>query len=666
GKQVSAFERAGKLTDAGLSPDGTMLVVLGDESELEVWDLASGKKRGSIAIPGGVASRAEFSPDSRVLAVAGDALTIWSAETLTQVATGPALADDLMTVLRWTGDGKRLVLASASGAIQIVDTATWKPLVTVMGNGKEVRDCAISADGKRLAYVLPDGGSIIDTRTGKHLVELDGADEQRANQYRGVEWSTNDSLLAITTVASNAKLVDSATGRTRRLFPDTSVLTFSPSSSMLLGYGEATGRVALWDVASGRLVNEIAGHAHAITAAMFAPDGASVLTSSSDGTIVLWDVVPDDSETRSPLFQRSRIARFSADGDLLVTGGDDGTADVYDARTGERLRRFGTASELPIDPIVELLGDGRVLTVLGNSKTVELWDVAGGARLAGFDAHAPIKRAGITSDLSRVWAATHTSLVVWDTKTGATIATFPHLEPEGDPPELLGHHAAAALTADGSRALIPVDQGIAIIDVANKQQVGKLLIGDDVWSVVLDGDRAIVIATGATALFDLTSKARLASLVAQGELVQDARFEGGAIYTQGTDAAIRRWDRDAGALAVSFESDADGQQLFAVQPGGALLATFADNHARLWDTRTGKLLVERDTALDSNGTATLLAFSPDGKLVASGYSGTLWTWLLPTFRGTPAALDAILRCEVPWQLVDGTLAPRALDATCPR
>ena len=79
---------------------------------------------------------------------------------------------------------------------------------------------------------------------------------------------------------------------------------------------------------------------------------------------------------------------------------------------------------MPIDPIVELLPDGRVLTVLGNSKTVELWDLAGGARLAGFDAGAPIKRAGVTTDLARVWAATHTSLVVWDTKTGATLASM--------------------------------------------------------------------------------------------------------------------------------------------------------------------------------------------------------------------------------------------------
>ena len=666
GTQIAAFERPGKLSDAGISPDGKTLVVLGDESELELWDIASGKKRGTIAIPGGVAGRAEFSPDSRVLAITGDVLTIWSAETLKQVATGPALADDLMTVLYWTEDGERLVLASASGAIQIVDVDTWRPIVTVMGHGKEVRDCAISPDGKRLAYVLPDGGAVIDTRTGKHLVELDGPDEQRTNQYRNIEWSSDGSLLAITTAAANARIVDGATGRTRRQFADASVLTFSPAGSLILSFGQATGRVSLWDVTTGRLVNELAGHAHAISAAMFSPDGASVLTSSDDGTVLLWNVVSNDSETRSPLAQRSRVARFSANGDLLVTGGDDGTADVYDTRTGERLRRFGAPSDVPIDPIVELLPDGRVLTVLGNTKTVELWDLAGGARLAGFDAGAPIKRAGITADLSRVWAATHTSLVVWDAKTSATIATFPHLEPEGDPPDLLGHHAAATLTADGTHALLPVDQGIAIVDIANKQQVGKLMIGDDVWSVIVDGDRVLVIATGAAALFDLASRARLASLIAQGELVQDARFADGAIYTQGTDSAIRRWDRTSGALSVTFAADADNTQLFALQPGGALLATFADNLARLWDTRTGKLLVARDVALDTNGTATLLAFSPDGKLVASGYAGTLWTWLLPVFRGTPSALDAILRCEVPWQLVDGTLAPRTLDPTCRR
>ena len=667
GKQTNAFERPGKLTDAGMSPDGKTLVILGDESELELWDIASGKKRGTIAAPGGVASRAEFSPDGRVLAVTGDALTLWSVQTLAQIATGPALADDLITVLYWTADGERLILATASGAIQLVDAKTWRPVVTVMGNGKEVRDCAISPDGKRLAYVLPDGGAIVDARTGRQLVELPGADEQRTNQYVQIEWNPNGSLLAISTTGSNAKLVDSTTGRTKRQFDDASIVTFSPTGAMLLAFGQAPGRVALWDVASGRLVNELAGHAHAIGGARFSADGASVLTSAADGSVILWNVVPDDSQSRSPLLQRSRVARFSATGDLLVTGGDDGTADVYDARTRERKRRFGTPSDVPADPIVELVDDGRVLTVLGNSKLVELWDLAGGARLAGFDAGAPIKRAGMTADHARVWAATHSALFVWDARTGTQIASFPHFEPEGDPPELLGHHAPATVTPDGAYALIPVDQGVAVVDIANRQQVGKLMIGGDVWSIVVDprGERLIVIATGTTALFDLGSRARLATLVAQGELVQDARFEGDAIYTQGTDNTLRRWDRTS-ALAVTFDTASDSPQLFAVQPGGALLATFTDNTARLWDTRTGKLLVSRDTALDGNGTPTLLAFSPDGTLVASGYGGTLWTWVLPAFRGTLAQLDAILRCEVPWQIDGGTVVPRALDPSCPR
>ena len=106
--------------------------------------------------------------------------------------------------------------------------------------------------------------------------------------------------------------------------------------------------------------------------------------------------------------------------------------------------------------------------------------------------------------------------------------------------------------------------------------------------------------------------------------------------------------------------------MFAVRPGGALLATFSDDRVAIWDTRTGKLLVARSAFLKTNAMTLALAFSGDDEVTATSVANERWTWRLPTWRGTLDQLDARLACDVPWQLVDGTLSPRTIASTCAR
>ncbi len=667
GRRTASFDRGARLAGAALSPDASTLVVLGDDSEVEVWDTRSGTRRNSLEIPGGVVYRAEFSPDGSVIAAAGQALTVWSTATLAQVATGPALGGDQMAAMRWSADGASVALGGTGrGTIAIVDTARWVARWSRAVRASEVRDLDFTLDGKRLAYVTPEGGGVLDARTGKELVTIDGADQQRTNRYRGVSFSLDGAALAVSTQGDNAKLIDAGTGKTRRLFKGYAAVRFSADATKLLSYGEATGKVAIWDVATGGLVDELAGHAREIVDAAFSPDGASVLTASGDGSLAMWRVARTGAETRTKLRQRARGVVFSPDGGWMVTASDDGTAELYDARTSELVRTFGVHGDVPADPIIELAGPDRLLAVLGAGQVAELWNLASGARLARFDAKSGIRRAGMIGRGARVFTATYTELTVWDTVTGAPVARFEHPEPEDEPPPLPGHQAAATATADGLRALVPAKGGIAVMDVATRTQRGVLPIEGDVWSVTASpaGERAVVIGKTGTALYDLGSYKVIASLSAQGEIVSEARFteDGRSVYSVGSDSAVRRWDAETGRLeATSPGEEGAALQQLAVQPGNALLATLANNVVYVWDTRTGKLLAQRDTALPGAGIGTLLAFSPDGKLVASSYSGVLWAWTLPTWKGTVDALDAILRRDVPWALVGGTLKPRALE-----
>jgi WD40 repeat protein len=122
------------------------------------------------------------------------------------------------------------------------------------------------------------------------------------------------------------------------------VADFTALSAAAMGAflaGDADGRLALWNAGDGRPERAWQGHAAQVDAVAVSPDGATLASKATDGSLTMWDA--DKAEAR----HTSRLS-------LLAGGG-------------------------PVDDGLAFSADGRTLASLTRQRTLALWDVRTGS-----------------------------------------------------------------------------------------------------------------------------------------------------------------------------------------------------------------------------------------------------------------------------------------------
>jgi WD40 repeat protein len=118
---------------------------------------------------------------------------------------------------------------------------------------------------------------------------------------------------------------------------DAAVLPIHGDFAMLAGDRIALARDTVVELAdlAGRAIARLRGHTRMITSAVFSPDGATLATSSEDGTARTWKLATHASElvlAHAGTYPNS--VAFSPDGRSIATAAFDGSVRVFDARDG--------------------------------------------------------------------------------------------------------------------------------------------------------------------------------------------------------------------------------------------------------------------------------------------------------------------------------------------
>ena len=345
--QIRAHSLA--ITSLSFSPDGATLASTGTDRTVRFWDVTTGHD----ALPDyghrSAVRALVVSPDDRTVFTGGDDGTVrqWNlasgremgvVATFARTADTLAIAPDGMTLLVGGSQGGTFVLWSIAEKCEIREF----PRVTPKN---PVRHIAFSPDGKTVASER----RIWDVTTGRVMVSFRDRDESNdANANFFPVFYSSDGRQVITTENEGVRVWDIALGKqTRwavrsRIHHDRTAL--SPDGRYLatggvVGHFEGGGhdpRILIWDLASGREVAELVGHAESTNGLSFSPDGRLLASgggaweSSNDATVRVWDLATSREIGRFTGHRGAvNAVAFTHDARTIVSGGN-ATALVWD------------------------------------------------------------------------------------------------------------------------------------------------------------------------------------------------------------------------------------------------------------------------------------------------------------------------------------------------
>ena len=357
----------------------------------------------------------------------------------------------------------------------------------------------------------------------------------------------------------------------------------------------------------------------------YSPDGELLAITESRG-ILLYD--PETLTQVAHLakeFDAPWTITFSPDGTLLASGGRDTNIRLWNITTHKQIHAF-TGHNAGVRS-VDFSPDGTFLTSASSDDTVRVWSLEKKQQVAALDVRKVAEQIPTQVIFSPngsviVIAAYNGQLILWDFQTKQILY---QIDRQSGSPSI-------ALSRDGKTLLSIGSDGrgdLKFWDVETGKQIA-LQKNTQNQRLIAHPNRNLVASfkwwsPAPVRLWDIDQKTELAQLPVEGNVLSVAFnpvSDQLALTAGGT--TIQIWDIATQKLVREKETHAGGIRTHTISPNGETFATsHGDYSVRLWDVERG---VERVRLIGHTTVPFVVAFSPDGAILASGHRETVHIW----------------------------------------
>ena len=486
GREIAVMPHLGALVETfEINADGSLVLTGDDAGKARVFDLETGRLLGEPVSHAGRYVRASFSPDGRWVASSSALATelnipvkVWDARSGAPICA-PFLHPRGVLQLAWSPDGRRIAVASRSRMVAVWGIRQSSMHPTTMRHPDAVWRAGFDEGGERLYTLMPDGrASAWDATTGKALSDKPqtfgevavAAHRCGGHTLRHGQSHRRTRLLPHNKFQRPEDLVAPD-------FREGGVRAFAASADgEKLATGCADRKVRVWSLRDGRLLDTFGDFDAPLSVVAFDQEGRIVAGGDLAGCVEIHRLGQSVALFSGQMHSRRvDCLSFSADSDVLASGGNDKRARILHLKTrvlGEPLEHEGAISQLAFSP------DCGLLATSGIDNTARVWTVATGELLG-----VPLRHLDVASNhgLYLMWrsadhlvtTASHDNTArVWDVHSGRQLV--PSMSQ-------LSGAISAALSPDRRALLFGGDIGAhaRVWDLGTGIPLTKLLQGDE-------------------------------------------------------------------------------------------------------------------------------------------------------------------------------------------
>ena len=388
-----------------------------EDGTVQLWDANSGLGLRQLK-GGGKVSRLRFSRDSeKVLAASRDGnARLWSAESgqlLGLFPHGHSLLD-----AAFTREDALITTCSLDNDFVVWDAVTGNVVNRMCGNGRSLSIVDFAPDGSRM--VTATNGEFFQVwdplwQTGRRLIDFGRP------SYPAFAVSEKAGLIAKLDTIAGLQLV-ALDGSGRRQVLTANPLFLAAEQGVALTIDGARMAVVLdcftpsvWDLPLGDFV-QLKGHEAEVRSIAFDSTGERVVTASVDGTARIWEA--KSGQTLAILEGHNNAvnsATFSPDDKSVLTASADGTAVIWDTESARQSRTLrGHSGGVRA---AAFSADGRRAFTASEDRTVRVWDVSTGEEVKTLRGHSDtVTGVSFTLDSHFILASSSDGTSrIWDT-----------------------------------------------------------------------------------------------------------------------------------------------------------------------------------------------------------------------------------------------------------